>query len=416
MYTRIEHRHLDAATRPLVLLTSCLALVGAARGDDDTNSTTVPLPVYSLEFSPHGKWLAAVGGTADAGGHLIVWSTGNWQPRTELREEESMNALSFSPDGNRLAVDGPESTVVVIRIPEFEEIARWSTAQTGVRSACWLPDADKLVTGGRDGSIRVWDVALQEPLLAVNIHEQRNSNADGSIDNLAVTPDGRFLASGGWRETTRLWDLQNGQLRHVFWSTDFLVYGVAFSPDGKHFASAARQRAELWVRETDTGLVRAKVKCGCEDVAFHPTRDLVAVAGRGAAAQVFRLNLTLPDDALLERIKGLIAQFEDDDVRVRDAASAAIRKIGLPAEPLLFEAIQAPDPETRIRARQLWNEVRSPEPVSEPGGHPDEVSEVCFSPDGKLLATGCRGGVVKVWNVDDWSEAAVLREFAPASP
>lgn len=402
---------------PTACLFVCWLIVcGVARGDDESSLASRPLPINSLEFSPDGQWLAAAGGNADSGGRLVVWNTSDWRPVTLLHEPKAMNTVAFDPDGSRLAFDGRGSTVVVAAIPEFAEIHRWNTRQTDVRSVCWLPDADKLVTGGRDGTIKVWDVATQQELLSINIHDQRDADEDGSVDTLAVSPDGRRLASGGWRETTRVWDLASGEQRHGYRSTDFLVRGVAFSPDGANFAAAARQEAELWIRETDTGLVRAKVRCGCEDVAIHPAGDLIAVAGWGAAAQVFRLDLTLPDDALFERIESLVAQFEDDDVEVRDAASAAIRKIGLPAEPQLFEAIRAPGAETRIRARQLWNQVRSPDPLASPGGHPDEVSEVCFSPDGTLLATGCRGGLVKIWNVDDWSEAAVLREFPDWNP
>ncbi len=407
---------LRAAHRQLEVMVCCIVLAGVAHGDDDRAAATAPMQVNCLEFSPDGEWLAAAGGNSGEGGQLMVWSTEDWQPRALLREPETMTALSFSRDGRRIAIDGGMSTVSVIGIPEFEEIERWSTDQTDVRSVCWSPDGRILVTGGRDGSIKSWEFATQQQVLSLSIHDQPDAEADGSVDTLAISPNGRFLASGGWRETARVWDLMTRQQQHAFRVTDYLVLAVAFSPDGMHFASASRQELELWIRETETGLVRAKVRTGCDDVAFHPTGDFVVAAGWGAAAQVFRLNLTLPDDALFEHIEELIEQFEDDDVRVRESASAAIVDIGLPAEPQLFDAIRAPGVETRIRSRRLWNQVRSPAPVAEPGGHPDEMSEVCFSPNGALLATGCRGGVVKIWNVDDWSEAAVLHQFVVATP
>jgi hypothetical protein len=134
------------------------------------------------------------------------------------------------------------------------------------------------------------------------------------------------------------------------------------------------------------------------------------VVSAGYNGEVTFFDVPLEADAATQlNVRDAIGRFEDDDVRVREAAADDIRRIGLPAVPLLAEAVSSPMAETRIRARYLIKEVRSPPPQLRFQHHVRTVEEVCFSPDGLLLATADRGGVIKVWRVGDWSEVAVLR-------
>jgi WD40 repeat protein len=124
---------------------------------------------------------------------------------------------------------------------------------------------------------------------------------------------------------------------------------------------------------------------------------LAATAGEDV--RVFELNLALPDDAEVERYQQIIARLEDDDVRVRDAASAEILQIGLPIEPLLFAGLEAPGAETRLRCRRLWNQIRASEPLATLRAGGGEVRQVAFSPDGKRLAAATKDGELRIWEV-----------------
>ncbi len=56
----------------------------------------------------------------------------------------------------------------------------------------------------------------------------------------------------------------------------------------------------------------------------------------------------------------------------------------------------------------MRKQVMSPEPIAELSGHRGNLEVVCFSPDDKLLAAGCRGGDLKIWNVPDFKELVTL--------
>jgi WD40 repeat protein len=200
------------------------------------------------------------------------------------------------------------------------------------------------------------------------------------IWDVAVSPDGRYVVSGGWGDTTRVWSLPSGDMLQSHAATDQSVQGVAFLPDSKHFVSSSQRDGTVYVRETEGGLDRAALRnYSGRDVAVHPGGEMLA-ATSGEGVRVFRLNLALPTDAEVERYQQIIARLEDDDVRVRDAASAEILAIGLPIELLLFDALDAPGAETRLRCRRLWNQVRAPEPLATLGGQSGELRQVVFSP------------------------------------
>ncbi|MEE8452644.1 MAG: WD40 repeat domain-containing protein [Thermoguttaceae bacterium] len=50
----------------------------------------------------------------------------------------------------------------------------------------------------------------------------------------------------------------------------------------------------------------------------------------------------------------------------------------------------------------------SPEPIARLSGHRGRLEIVCLSPDDKLLATGCRGGDLKIWSIPEFKELVTL--------
>lgn len=99
---------------------------------------------------------------------------------------------------------------------------------------------------------------------------------------LAVSPDGKHLATGGYDGIIRLWDTGAGQFERALVGHDSYVYGLAWSPDGHYLASAGSFNATARVWEAKTGLcvrVLKGHKGHVTHVAWSPDGSRLLTAG-----------------------------------------------------------------------------------------------------------------------------------------
>ncbi|MFE0646989.1 trypsin-like peptidase domain-containing protein [Streptomyces sp. NPDC059534] len=318
--------------------------------------------VYSAAFSPDGRTLA----TGDADDTLRLWNTATGESRA-IRGEGAgaVAAVAFSPDGHTLATGGGDA-MVRLRDAKTGELLATLPGHTGVvYSIAFSPDGKTLVSGSGDLTALMWDVASGRQL--------RKLDHPSEIFSVAFNRAGTTVAVGCGDGTVQLWDTATGKARSS--ETGNAVASVAFSPDGRTFATGSAHVVQLW--DTATGAPLTGLFGHTEDVqsvAFSPDGRILASAGL------------------------------DRTVRLWDMSSGAVRatRAGHPGGVLAV----AIDPTGKLLASGdglgyvRLTDLATGAVLAPVARHESGVDSVAFSPDGRTLATGTMDGKVRLIDVD----------------
>jgi hypothetical protein len=230
---------------------ACLLLLlhaGAARAEQPCKPTTIGTHasgVASTHFSPDGKLLASGGGDK----MIRVWDVAAARQVHEWEGPSSFTcAVRFSPDGKILAAagyeSGPNHAIYLFDMTTGKPLPKLAGhASGGVRRLVFTPDGKQLLSGGFDGTVRVWDMTTHKELRHIKVEA-------GTVYSLALAPDAQMIATAG-REGLRLWDLASGKEQVRDEMNRHGCVAVAFSPDSKIVASGDSETVKLW--EVATG-------------------------------------------------------------------------------------------------------------------------------------------------------------------
>jgi WD40 repeat protein len=110
--------------------------------------------------------------------------------------------LAFSPDGQRLVAGGAENTVKIWDVPTGRELQTLRGHSGDVWVAAFSPDPDGLwvASAGEDSTVKVWDSHAGTLLRSFRGHT-------GYIHDMAFSSDRRLLATASHDRTVKVWDL-----------------------------------------------------------------------------------------------------------------------------------------------------------------------------------------------------------------
>ena len=236
-----------------------------------------------------------------------------------------MHKINFS-----LRILAAVFAVLVISSPAMANEKPEIFAQLGhthnIRSVAFSPYGRYIVSGSFDKTIRLWNASTGREVRTITGHTDE-------VSSVAFSPDGRYIASGSWGETVnvKLWETSTGrEIRTLAGHTDY-VESVAFSPDGRYVASGSRDKTvKLW--DATTG------------------REIRTLVGHTDSVKSVAFS---PDG------RYLVSGSQDKTVRLWEASTGR---------------------EIRILA-----------------GHTGSVESVAFSPDGRYIGSGSHDDTVKLW-------------------
>jgi WD40 repeat protein/tRNA A-37 threonylcarbamoyl transferase component Bud32 len=415
--------------------------------------------VTALAWSPDGTALAS--GGADR--TIRIWDAAAGRPRHTLRgHRAAVRNLAWSPDGTLLASGSDDETARLWEAGPGRQVRAFGRHSDPVVGAAWLPDGRGVAStsygkGGR--LVRVWDAATGAALHshapggvawwsaehAVVVYAPGNKSVkfwdpvsdrvlraltlrehNGEVASLALSPDGKTLATGGDR-TVQFWDARSGQLRRTSKpGHKGRVHSVAWSPDGTALASSGVSDGfvALWKPDAEAPL-RTLTQRGVTNlgaVTWAPDGSHIRAANNrtsalwdpatGKALSRVPWQLAGSSDLTWSPDGKTLATSNprDGGVRLWDAASGnPLRQLVKPAGvDRWLKVAWSPDGKTLAvqggYGADLWDVAAG---TSRPlGKHANTVSALVWSPDGARLATAAVGNSVRLW---DAAKAELLR-------
>jgi WD40 repeat protein/transcriptional regulator with XRE-family HTH domain len=254
-------------------------------------------------------------------------------------------------------------------------------------------------------------------LTTLNIPPREFAGHRDVVWGVAFSPDGKYLGTGSKDKTARLWDLATGKTIRVFTGHTDAVEEVAFSPDGKYLLTASDDKtARLWdIASGQTVKVFSGHSSYIEAVAFSPDGKTIVTAGGDPTARIWdvstgkTLHILTGHSSFITCVafspngKYVLTGSVDNTARLWDAATGKdVRVLSDFTEPVDGVAF-SPDSKyfatgTDDDIARLW-ETATGQLVREFSSTRGDVLDIKFSPDGRFLVTSNGDRTTQLWDI-----------------
>lgn len=242
------------------------------------------------------------------------------------------------------------------------------------RSIALSPDGKWLATGSDSAAAKVWDMSSGAERLSLGLPGE-------GADVILFSPDGKRLASAHGR-TVKVWDATTGGAMVTLRGHRNEVEGLAFSPDGRRLASCDTEKTRVW------------------DISAEQERTTNTFA-----CDVEALLRVAPD---LRRMTSI--GLQERAIRLWDAATGRLLRELTPADGTTFCGNIAFSLDWQTIAcgvdnkLSVWNAATG-ELQRSFAAHATRVESVRFSPDGRHVATGAWPSYSSMSNMEEFSDA-----------
>ena len=254
---------------------------------DDTSEPIATFTGRSVSFSPDGN-LLAIGGLREG---VRLW---------DIAEKKFIDSFGsygkhavFSPDGRWLAIDTIEVELWDIRTPTMIEKGPKLPAEGLTENLAFSMDGKLLATPDRKNKeVNIWDIASQKRIKSLKHDTWR-------VEALKFSPDAAnpLLAIADSDKNIKLYNLPDWQIYATISTSS--IYDIAFTPDGKTIVSGGVREVEFWSVENGARIASIEGYCRwVKSVDISADGNFVASGGRDGVIRIWDIAHHLSDQLI----------------------------------------------------------------------------------------------------------------------
>lgn len=345
--------------------------------------------VVAAQYVSDGRWIASTG----ADETVRIWDAATGvvvHVLTGLYDPDRVTTMAFSLDGALVVTGNRDGTAQLWEVATDRRMGEPIRAHDSwVTAVAFSPDGSRLATGGADGAMRLWQVGSHQPI------DPPLPSHTGSVMDIDFSRDGRRIASmsylvedsgdtgdnATYGTQVRVTDSSSGR-PIVDGSTEFGYVGtdLAFSPDGRRVAIGAAD-GNIRVIDADTGAAVGSPLSGHTDavdiVAYSPDGTRIISAGD----HTIHLWAAEPDQSIGTRLPGVAFDGPLPAAVSPDGRIVATRDVSNQFDIALW----------RIETGEFLRTI--------PTGDRGPVTALAWEPDGHAIASATGAdNTVRIWD------------------
>lgn len=294
----------------------------------------------------------------------------------ELRHQSSLSnyvtRVAWSPIGKGFAVCSAAGEILLYSMKTFESVVLQTETGCSIDSLAFSYDGQFLAAGGQSGEVNIWQFKPKPELI------QTFKNRSAWIDQLQWSPTQNDLAFS-LGKTVQIWDAESREIVTTLLFGDSSVSQIVWHPGGESISLGGYQGIKIWMtNHWDDDPYHLIVPSASVAVAWSPSGRYVASGNLDRTINV--LEWGNPDPWMMSGFPGKVRQLAWSDRSIRNNA------------PLLASA--------SAESIVVW-EKHEDEAIGWEsrvlGSHEGVVQGLCFQPDTTLLASASEDGSIVLW-------------------